>query len=46
MKKVLSLLVAVIAMSMAFVSCEKDENSGGKNYNDYLEFLLGLPEGL
>lgn len=45
MKKVLSLLVAVIAMSMAFVACEKDENSGGKNYNSYLEFLLGLPEG-
>ena len=32
-------------MSMAFVACEKDENSGGKNYNSYLEFLLGLPEG-
>lgn len=46
MKKVLSLLVAVIAMSMAFVACEKDENGGGKNYNSYLEFLLGLPEGL
>lgn len=43
MKKTLALFVTLIAMSMVFVACETDEPHGGKSYNDYLEFLLGLP---
>lgn len=45
MKKTLALFVTLIAMSMVFVSCEKDGPRGGRNYNDYVEFLLGLPVG-
>lgn len=46
MKKTLALFVTLIAMSMVFVSCEKDEPRGGKSYDDYVEFLLGLPIGV
>ena len=46
MKKTLALFVTLIAMSMVFVACETDEPHGGKSYNDYVEFLLGLPTGV
>ncbi|MBR5843626.1 MAG: hypothetical protein IKY75_03475 [Bacteroidaceae bacterium] len=45
MKKTSALFIALIAMSMVFVSCVSDEPRGGKSYEDYVEFLLGLPVG-